>query len=331
MMPISAKGDKDFRRRCTAFLATLSLIAGAVCVLFGLLVFAEWIFDFGVLREITSTFTAVNPTGAFCFILAGSGLCAFQLRDRHRNIHLVWRLGGLAVFLIGALTLSRFIFGSDIGLDGIFFSPQLGLIKTLKPNMMVPNAAFNFMLTGSAIALLEIQFWGRYLPSQYLALLSGSLTLFALTGYGYRVSDHYGLSALIPMALITALGFAATSMGILFARSQRGVMSVVTSNGLGGLLSRRLMPLVFGIPVLGGIILAGQRRHFYSPELGLSFFAVISTVIFLLLIGWQARLLYKMDKARGNGLLVMPIKKATLRQTISDHAAESSEKSAKAS
>jgi hypothetical protein len=67
--------------------------------------------------------------------------------------------------------------------------------------------------------------------------------LLPFAGYLYGVESLYASSPFSSVALHTALCFMLLAAGVLFARPGHGAFQVLTSEGLGGGLSRRLMPV----------------------------------------------------------------------------------------
>ena len=138
------------------------------------------------------------------------------------------------------------------------------------------------------------------LAAQSLALLTGVIALLGIIGYAYSALALVGIVRYIPMALNTALALALISLGILYARPDRGVMAVVTSERTGGVLARRLLPAVILIPaVVGWLRWLGQREGLLDQVMGLSLFVLANIVIFTALVWWNAASLDRMDRKRG--------------------------------
>jgi hypothetical protein len=88
----------------------------------------------------------------------------------------------------------------------------------------------------------------------------------ALIGYCYSITAFYGIPSFIPMALHTALTFAVLATGLLHARPDRGLMAVVTGEGVGSLMARRLLVATIVIPlVLGWLRLSASGWASTTP------------------------------------------------------------------
>jgi hypothetical protein len=72
------------------------------------------------------------------------------------------------------------------------------------------------------------------------------------------IADGYGFVSLFeilhrrPLAFHTVLLLLALSFGMLIARPEKGLMALATSNSIGGVMVRRLLPAAVGIPVAVG-------------------------------------------------------------------------------
>jgi PAS domain S-box-containing protein len=101
------------------------------------------------------------------------------------------------------------------------------------------------------------------------------------------------------MALHTALTFVVLSVGLLCARPNRGLMSVVTSDSMGGTVARRLLPATVLIPiVVGWLRLKGQQAGLYESEFGVVLMVLSSMIILAAVVWWTTRLLYRTDTQR---------------------------------
>src|ERR1017187_7324123 len=101
------------------------------------------------------------------------------------------------------------------------------------------------------------------------------------------------------MALPTAATFQLLSFGILCARPDRGLMRIFTAADAGGVMMRRLLPVVVLILLSQGWLqLAGERRGLFSSEFGEVLQAAMSVVVFTLLIGRISKALQRIDAKR---------------------------------
>ena len=104
---------------------------------------------------------------------------------------------------------------------------------------MAFDTALDFVLIGGSLLYLDRRTRRGLWVSQYLALAVLVLSVLAFAGYIYGVANLYGNTSYIPIASMT---FVVLSAGVLCARPERGLMAVVTSRNVGGVVARRLLP-----------------------------------------------------------------------------------------
>jgi PAS domain S-box-containing protein len=269
--------------------------AGVAVVLVGCLVLVGWLAGSATLMSLLPGLVAMNPITATAFILAGLSLW-LVLAEATGAAHRIASLCAAHVALIAVLKILSF-FGWDLGVDRLLFRDKLDAV--IPPNRMAPNTTVNFLLGGLALAFVDVEVGGGRRPAQWLAVLSGLTSVFAVIGYAYGVQYLYGIASYIPMALNTALAFCLLNLGILCARPDRGLMAIVTSQSAGGVMVRRLLPAALGIPaLLGWLRVVGERAGLYESAFGVALLVVLDIVAFAVLIWWTAGSLDRADRER---------------------------------
>jgi len=264
-------------------------------------VLVGWTLDVGVLERVLPGLVAMNPVSAAAFVLAGVAAWLLQEERAGRGARRIARSCAVVVALVGLLKLLQMLIGWEFGVDQLLFANKLETeaASTGFPNRMAPNTALNFLLLGGALFFLDSRTRGRRWPAQYLALAVVGISLPALVGYLYGVTYLYGVASYIPMALHTALTFVLLSVGLLSARPRRGLMAVVTSRNLGGVVARRLLPAAILVPLLlGWLRLRGEQVGLYGTELGVSLITFANMAVIAALVWWSARLIYRIDRER---------------------------------
>ena len=240
----------------------------------------------------------MNPLSAIGLLLAG--VSAWLLQDEHVEGRERWisLVCALVVALVGLIRLIQILFGLEPGIDQLLFSASLASEAALTgfSNRMAFDTALDFVLIGGALLFLDRRSHRGRWVSQYLALTVFVFSILAFAGYVYGVANLYGNTSYIPIASMT---FVVLSAGVLCARPERGLMAVVTSRNMGGVVARRLLPAAILVPlVLGWFRLRGQQVGLYGTELGVSLFTVATMFIIAALVWWSARLLYRVDGER---------------------------------
>jgi two-component system, sensor histidine kinase and response regulator len=137
------------------------------------------------------------------------------------------------------------------GIDQILFPERFASVaaSTGFPNRMAFDTALDFVLIGGALLYLDRRTRRNLWVSQYLAMAVVVFSVLAFAGYIYGVANLYGNTSYIPIASMTLV---VLSAGVLCARPERGLMAVVTSGNVGGVVARRLLPAAILVPLVFG-------------------------------------------------------------------------------
>lgn len=270
--------------------------ASFVSILAGCLVLLGWAFDIAFLKSILPGLATMKANTALGFILSGLSLWMLRTGPAKAQISPP-KMFAAIVALLGLLTLGEYLFSRDFGIDQLLFPQEAGAEPTSLAGRMAHPTALSFLLLGLALLSLDAKrpVWLVEFPVLIALLVSG----LALAGYAYGVTSLYSIGLYSSMALHTASLFIVLSLGILFARPERGLMGIFTSDALGGFTVRRLLPAAVGVPlVLGGLRLMGQQAGYYDTEFGLALFALSNVVMLSVVILWSAKQLNWVDRGR---------------------------------
>ncbi|WP_432811537.1 response regulator [Pantanalinema sp. GBBB05] len=277
-------------------LRSYSQVASILVIAMGGIVLLGWLFNLPALKSILPIWVTMKANTAIAFILAGCSL--WNLHRSPRSTVTITRIFAGLVLTIGGLTLIQYNFGINLGIDQLLFQEPRNAVGTFAPGRMAANTAFNFVLVGTALLLLT-RSRPFYVVVQLLSLTSFFIALLGFLGYLYNIQEFYGFGSYTKMAVHTATAFIILGIGIIFLHPQRGLMAVITSQQAGGIMARRLVLAVIGIPpILSGLILLGYRAKLYNSEVGLSLSAIFSIIVFVVLIWMNARALERIDSRR---------------------------------
>jgi signal transduction histidine kinase len=274
-----------------------SMVAGVVAALVGLLVLLSWAFDIGSIKSVFPSTNAMKANTAACVLLSGASL--FILREESRTRKVGW-LGyvcaGLVV-LVATLTLIEYVARWDLRIDQLLFEDRTVLASAFPPGRMAPGTALNFLMMGVALILLGAR--RAFGLMQELALLTLLYSMLTLVGYLYGASSLYNILPHVAIALHTMAAFIVLCLGVLWARPEQGLMAVLTSRSVAGVILRRLLPAAVCLPiVIGWLRLAGQRAGYYQTEFGVALFALSNVIVFSSLILLTAKLVHRLDSER---------------------------------
>jgi signal transduction histidine kinase len=162
-----------------------------------------------------------------------------------------------------------------------------------------PDSALGLVLAGVAVFLIALPAKRAATIGQALVLPMIVVSWIALFGYAYTIRFPMGLARQPHMTIPNVLLFNVLGLAILGARPYDGLMAVVTSSELGGVLARRLLPACVILPILlGWVVLMGERGRLYNAKFGISLIAGATILMFASLTWLAARQLDRVSHER---------------------------------
>jgi PAS domain-containing protein len=290
----------------TRLFKKVSELLGLCIFLGGSVVLIGWILDIPVLKSISPGFVAMKANTAICFILIGLSLWLSQARwQGNRTARRIARLCAFVVFLTGFLTFLEYMLGWDLGIDQLLFKEPATAILTSSPGRMAFNASIIFVIISIALLLCESETVLFYYLAQLLVIPAGIATLLSFVGYLYGASPLYiGQKFSTAMAMHTCILLMMSCMGCFFVRPQQGLMKNISSDNYGGMMLRRITPVVIVIPlVLGWLKIHGVKAGFFGNEFGVSFVATSNMVVFSLFIYILSARLNRLDARKAQQII----------------------------
>lgn len=274
-------------------LSALWAIVAASLVLLG------WQVNLPLLRSAWPGLVSVNPMSAVCFGIAGASLWLLAPTDASPRARLAGRVLAALVLLVAGLKLIELAGGFSPAVDGWLFANKLTQAGEPHPNRMAPNTAIALMAFAAALLTLRIGALRRARLPQVFGLITAAIAFAALVGYSYGVMAFYGLTAQVPMSLISAFTLLVLSTGVLLTEPDVGILGILRNPGISGILARRFLPLAAGLPLLlGWLTVFAERAGLFEPTFGLVLL-VLSTIGIVSLVVWTvARDFRAMDEAR---------------------------------
>lgn len=165
--------------------------------------------------------------------------------------------------------------------------------------LISPQSAVAFFLVGFSVLLLDWETRRGLRPSQAIALLILVLALAALVGSLYGVPLLGAINSYPAIPIHESIALLLLGVAVLFARPDRGLVRIVTSDTAGGVLARGLPAAVIAVPMaLGWLVLKGQRSGWYDAGTGTSILVLATIAFFAILIFRVARSLDRADRHR---------------------------------
>ncbi len=288
--------------RVLARLESFSRAASAAVILAGGLVLAGWRFDVAALKSILPGLATMKANTALAFVLSGVSLLLLGTEQTGPARRVARRFAlacAVVVALLGLFTLSQDLFGWELGIDQLLFEDSAGSVGTSRPGRMSEVTAFNLLMIGCALLLLNGNKQRGARSAQLFAIAPGLIALLALVGYAYSVQTLYDIGPFSSIALHTALTFFVLSLAILCLQPDRGLTALIANDTAGGVMLRRLLPAAIAAPfLLGWLRLLGEQAGLYDARFGVALFALANIIVFTILIWSNARALERADLER---------------------------------
>lgn len=270
---------------------------GLSVIVLGIAVLVGWANDIVVLTRVMPRLVAMQPNTALCFILAGSCLVAARWSHQQKGWRILQISFALVISLLSITTLGEHALNAHFGIDDMLMAVPIDPIRPHPSGRMAVATATGFALIGLSLFLLASERSSMF--REGAALLAGIIASLSLTGYAYGVAALYGVGFYSTMAVHTAIGMLAVSLGLIIVRPQSAIVAVLVSNTLGGVLARRLLPLALIAPfVLGLLCIQGERAHLYQADFGVAMTSVTYISLFSIAIWRTAYSLQQLDSAR---------------------------------
>ncbi len=276
---------------------TFTQIMSAVGVAIGLAGLLGWVLDSPTLKSIQPGLVSMKPNDAVGLVLLGLALWLLRRESVLPQRRRIARGCAWGAALLGAVTLTEYATGWDLGIDQLLFSETGNMIWTSHPGRMAPSSAVNLMLLGIALAMLDRP--GRHWEVEFFTVLAVLISVFAYLAHVYALELLHGTGYYTHMAVHTAAAYCLLCAGVLTSRPKLGFMTIVASETPGGIMARRLLPAtIVGPALLAWVGFVGQRSGYYGTIFGLALLALAIILAFSVLVLWSARSLYHVDVER---------------------------------
>jgi PAS domain S-box-containing protein len=196
--------------------------------------------------ELTSVAAGLPPTmpnSALMAALQGLSLILLAPLAPGRRRVVAGTLCASAACTIGGLTVLEWVTDWDLGIDRLLLTPEEATARGY-PGRTSLEAAAAFALAAVALLTINRKIERGIRPAEILAFLSGLIAVVALLGYLFKIAAFYGPATLLPqtgMSILTAVAVLALSIGIMTARIDVGVFSILMAQDSGGIVARQLM------------------------------------------------------------------------------------------
>ena len=279
-------------------LQTAVWISVTIVFVLSVLDLTGWLFNITLFKSILPQWIPMKIITAGCFIFAASALVIIRVNLPATLRKIVSRALAIFIILASLTTLYLYIYYISTGHESALNEVSFLAFYTSLESRMAFLTACNFFVFGCIVILLTMDKTRTDDIAHVLTIPVVLLSYFVPVSY---ILNIYSVTELndIPIALITGISFFVLSLAILFVRPDTWLMKVFTSNNMGGMMARRLLPGLLLLPMLiGWFRIKGERAEIFKSEVGVAIVALIYTGCFIWLIWRTARSINRIDEKR---------------------------------
>ncbi len=286
------------RRKCHALLPLrgldvarrLSFLFGALTAGLATIVMLGWFSHVPELLTTLPGYVGMKANTALCFLLGGIAVMALK----NKRVPLISLFCSLAVLLIAALNVLEFVSHHSLGIDELLVVDHS---SSAFPGMMAPLAAVNLCVAACSLICLSMR-PPRVVLAQIIALLAGISSLFAMLGYILGVPSLYDATPYFSIPLQSAVALFTFSLGIFFSHPDSGIVALFWSETSGGVVARRLIPMVIAVPIVLAGFFVRDNFNFGEIKLGIALIVICNVLLFVILVWWLALFLDRSEKQK---------------------------------
>jgi len=252
--------------------------------------------DIRTLRADLPRYAPIHPTTAVFLLFVGPALALLARRPTPRRQRILgWTCAGLAG-IWAAIHLIEYVAASGFGQSAGIFSGLSALTAIPFETGNLIWYVLSIAMLAGAVFLLNTRRIHWFAELLVVAPLSISFLGLVLEAFRLIAGDAANLK---PSGFPTVLALFVLELGLLFARPDRGWMAILTGNGLGGSLARRLLPVAVLVPfAMAWLLQIAQQAGLLNKDLSGVLFALSIIFIQSILIMWYATAVNRTDRKR---------------------------------
>jgi signal transduction histidine kinase/ActR/RegA family two-component response regulator len=276
---------------------TITIMCAVLAASIGGAALLGWIFNNELLKRVHPALVTMKANTAVCLILISASLLVLHDPATATWKRRIAQFFALLVALVGLLTLSQHLFGWNLGIDQLLFTETVAEAGQSFPGRMGVAASTIFPCLGFALLFVDARTPRWFRVSNALVLIVVATTVLVFLYYFYNIErDPIGLYFTI--ALHTVVAFLSLCAAILFMRPDRGLVAVLLDGGPGGVVARRMWPVLLIVVLLGWARTMGRDAGLFGAGFGTAMFVLLILLILVVLIWWTAYSLNRTDQER---------------------------------
>jgi hypothetical protein len=262
------------------------------------LVLTDHIFNLSIYRSISDEWNPMVIITAICFIMSGMASSLIYTRTPSAIKKIFSVILASLVIAVALISLVVYIFTLERGTE-----PSISELPVLKLFLvhgyrMALLTAILFLLSGIILLFLHFeQKWTDYL-AHIIVFPVAMISYFVLVTYIFD-AEYLHEKAGTAVAPHTGLAFCALSVILMLLRPPHWLMKLLSNKTMGGIIVRRLLPVLLILPLIIGILRSGTEQYgLINSGAGAAFITLTYTVCFLIVLWFSARTVNRIDEIR---------------------------------
>ncbi len=248
------------------------------------------------LQDVAGDDAAMHAGSAVAIMIGAIAILALCLPMRVAHQRGIQVASAGLIFTIGVLSLLH---------NAAHWIPSLdSTIVQLSPRSaargeMAASTAICVGLLAVIVAFFDVRMRRSPRSVEWLALVLIAISLVRWTGFLFGLRSTDGADGFYEMSLHSAAAFVALGYAALAGRPDGPLVTVIRSSSPGGRMFRRIVPLTAVIVILlAWARVEGQKRGWFSMELGITLSATASLAMIIAIVWWQAVMADRFDDQR---------------------------------
>lgn len=268
-----------YRTMAIAF-ALLAMAIGSAALL-------GWILNVDLLKRVHPAVVTMKANTSVCLILISSSLLLLRNPSKPNWKRRVAQLFAVLVALVGLLTLAQHLFGWNLRLDQLLFTETPEQAGQSFPGRMGVAASIIFPSLSFALLFVDARSRRWFRVSNIAVLVVVAVTVLVFLYYFYGI-ERDPIRLYFTIALHTVVAFLSLCASILLLRPDRGLIAILLGNSPGGVVARRMWPILLIVVLLGWVRTMGRDTGWFGAAFGTAVFVLLILLILVVLIWWTA-------------------------------------------
>lgn len=266
-----------FRKNSFLDIPRITVITIFISILIALVVLTGWIFDLESLKSFFPNWPSIKVNTAIGSIISGISLLLFIRKKKIPAFFLA-----IIVFLIGAVTLSEYLFHFDAQIDELLFLDK-GTSLYQHHGRMAQMTSVAFILIGISLLTYSIKAkWAQKL-SESCTILLLVMSFTGFIGVMYNAGRHFRVTNFASFSLPTAISGLLVSIGILFSKPDTGFFKVFYERTVVAKAAIKGISITIGmLLVIGWLCLKGEDIGIFTHEMDLVIMTITFSISFII-------------------------------------------------